>query len=495
MVQIVIYVIVFLIAGYLSYRFVISHEVKNLQSAQTEYKKEKVILKALEEKAQSINALANNAQKLEAELISIRSRVFNEDNDVLGFMRSLPVTTNMTGNNLMSIVPLDVKSILEPPPPSSTGSDKAKNTVAQNAPASLQTLPCKLKPIEVSFLGGYGDVIHFFDELKKLGQYMTINNISLLGGYDAGQVNVKVVLNLLQMGVDVGTPSPQVAAITQRVASIELAKQAAQAATAHTAAVESSMQEGNIVTPQVATAIKRPMPTAIGIKPIQTVTVAPSTQTAKSAIAVKPAQKVTPVQTAKQPQVTVKPTQTVAVAPSMQTAKSAVSAVKPVQKVTPVQTTKQPQVAVKPTQTVAVAPPTQTAKSTVSAVKPVQKVTPVQTTKQPQVAVKPTQTVAATEPTQTAKQKSSNAIQYAVRVGKFSYYENAENLAKTLKSHQYNAWIKPYSYKGKTTYWVYVGSFETKDKAENFAESMQQKLSYIDDYVIMDVKAGIRRNS
>ncbi|MDQ1327328.1 MAG: hypothetical protein QG641_608, partial [Candidatus Poribacteria bacterium] len=95
MVQFIIYIVVFLLAGYLSYTFIISTEVKKLHSARAEYKKEKIILKALEEKAQSINALANNAQKLETELINIRSRVFNEDNDVLSFMRSLPATTKI----------------------------------------------------------------------------------------------------------------------------------------------------------------------------------------------------------------------------------------------------------------------------------------------------------------------------------------------------------------------------------------------------------------
>jgi len=142
----------------------------------------------------------------------------------------------------------------------------------------------------------------------------------------------------------------------------------------------------------------------------------------------------------------------------------------------PIQTVKQPQTTVKPTQTVAVATSPQKVKPAVNTVKPVQK-----------VDSKP--------PVETAKNNGNRVTQYAVRVGKFSYYENAENLANTLKSHQYNAWIKSYSYKGKTSYWVYVGSFETKDKAANFAETMQQKLSYIDDYVIMDVRAGIRRNS
>ena len=412
-VQILIYVVVFLISGYVSYKLMVSPEIKKFQSARAQYSKEKVILKAVEERTQSINALANNAQKLETELIRIRSRVFNEDSEVLDFMRSLPETTNMTGNNLMSIVPLEAKAILEPVPPppvaparGDKSKDKSKTTITQTAPPAARTLPCKLKPVEVSFVGGYGDIIRFFDELERLGQYMTVSNIKLTGSYDnSAQVSVKLVLNLLQMGVD-AKPIP-----------VQMAK----------------LSQSLIGSNKVTTLVKQTIP----VQQVQT-----SGQT------VEPVS--TPV-TVKQPQ-TIKPVQTA-------------TAVKPVQ--------------------------------TATAVKPVQKVAPVQTVKQPQTNVKPVQTATAASSTQTARTESKNtrSRQYAVRVGKFSYYENAKNLANTLKSHQYNAWIKQYSYKGKTTYWVYVGSFETKDKAENFAASMQQKLSYIDDYVIIDVRKGIRRNS
>jgi cell division septation protein DedD len=439
MIQILIYLVVFLLAGYLSYTFIISTEVKKLQSARVEYKKEKIILKALEEKAQGINALANNAQKLEAELINIRSRVFNEDNDVLSFMRTLPATVSMTGNNLMSMTPLELKPILgapAPAPPPSSGAVEGKIAPAQSATPAPQNLSCKLKPIDISFTGGYGDVIRFFDELKRLGQYMTVDNISLGGGSEnGGQVSVKVVLNLLQMEVDVRTPPRQIAEITRKASG-----------STRTTLVSLNKTAG-----------------------VPNVNIATPVQTPAQTTAIKP------VQIAKLPQPVVKPVQTIASAPSSQTAKPAVLAVKSIPKVTPVQITKQPQSVVKPVQTIASAPSSQTAKPAVLAVKSIPK-------------------VGSTLPIQTAKQNGNSIMQYAVRVGIFSYYENADNLTKTLKSHQYNAWIKPHSYSGKTTYWVYVGSFETKAKATNFAESMQQKLSYIDDFVIMDVKAGIRRN-
>jgi len=457
---------VFFLAGYLSYSFIISSEVKKLQSARAEYKKEKVILKALEERAQSINVIANNAQKLETQLINIRSRVFNEDNDVLNFMRSLPTTTNMTGNNLMSIVPLDIKPILEPPPPPPTNEKvDGKSVTTQSAPPAPKNLPCKIKPIEVSFIGGYGDVIRFFDELKRVGQYMTVENINLISANDnSGKVSVKVVLNLLQMGVDVGTSSKQIAAITQKVTG------STGTALVNKGATTNSPNEN------IPTQFQTPAQTTVAVTPIQKVAPVqiaklPQSVEKPTATVVKPAPKVAPVQIAKLPQSAAKPAATVE--------KPAITVVKPVPKVTPVQIAKLPQSVAKPATTV---------------VKPVPKVAPVQIAKLPQSVEKPIQKVEPKPSVQTAKQ-NVKMIQYAVRVGKFSYYENAENLAKTLKTHQYSAWIKPYSSRGKTTYWVYVGSFETKDKAANFAESMQQKLSYIDDFVIMDVKAGIRRNS
>jgi len=464
MIQFIVYIVVFLLAVYLSYTFIISTEVKKLQSARAEYKKEKIILNVLEEKAQSINAMANNAQKLETELIDIRSRVFNEDNDILSFMRSLPATTSMTGNNLISMTPLELKPILEAPPPSSppSGPVEGKIAAAQSVPPASQNLSCKLKPVDISFTGGYGDVIRFFDELKRTGQYMTVDNISLGGGSEnSGQVSVKIVLNLLQMGVDVRTPPKQVAEITQKAIG-----------STGTALVNQNTTAGGR-NANIATPVQTP---------------------AQITVAVKPVQKVAPIQIAKLPRYVVTPVQTIASTPSSQKAKPVVTAIKPAQKVMPVQIAKQPQFVVTPVQTIASTSSSQKAKPVVTAIKPAQKVMPVQIAKQPQFVEKPIQKVVSATPVQTAKQNGNRIMKYEVRVGIFSYYENADNLTKTLKSHQYNAWIKPYSYKGKTTYGVYVGSFETKGKATNFAESMQQKLSYIDDFVIMDVKSGIRRN-
>jgi len=96
------------------------------------------------------------------------------------------------------------------------------------------------------------------------------------------------------------------------------------------------------------------------------------------------------------------------------------------------------------------------------------------------------------QPSTQLSKKPDNSTQYAVRVGIFVNYENAKNLVNALKSDKYSPSLKAYSYKGKTTYWVYAGALESKEKAEDFAQSMQKRLSYIDDYVIIEVKSGTR---
>ena len=142
--------------------------------------------------------------------------------------------------------------------------------------------------------------------------------------------------------------------------------------------------------------------------------------------------------------------------------------------------------------------PSQIAKVTLptinSAVTPVEKPQKEMQTSQP--IVKDSKPAAKQKPvvqptTQIAK-KLNSGTQYAVRVGKFVNYENVKNLFSMLKSDNCDPWLKAYSYKGKITYWLYAGTFESKDKAEEFAQSMQKRLSYIDDYVIMRIKSGIR---
>jgi septal ring-binding cell division protein DamX len=131
--------------------------------------------------------------------------------------------------------------------------------------------------------------------------------------------------------------------------------------------------------------------------------------------------------------------------------------------------------------------------------KTTEKVVPAQTAKT-ETVTKPS-TSATKQVAQSSNGVSSKQINgtktanYSVRVGKFDYHENAQKLLNILNSHGYSAWMKTYSHKGKRTYWVYVGTFESKDKAEAFASSMQKELSYIDDYVILGVKNGLRRNS
>jgi cell division septation protein DedD len=213
--KILIYAVLFLISGFLSYKYLVAPEMKKFQSARTEYGKQNKLMKDLEEKTRNFEVLANNVQRLEVELVDLRSKVFNDENDVLTFMRSLPVTTNQTGNTLMSIVPNEAKSINVPPPPSEVASNN-KNIKSAAAttppPPPPTTLPCKLKPIEVNFEGGYGSVIDFLKVLDNSGQYMTASSMNITSASgDTSQISVKTVLNLVELGIVVKKPQIQVA--------------------------------------------------------------------------------------------------------------------------------------------------------------------------------------------------------------------------------------------------------------------------------------------
>jgi len=146
---------------------------------------------------------------------------------------------------------------------------------------------------------------------------------------------------------------------------------------------------------------------------------------------------------------------------------------------------RQNQPIIKPSTNVKVVAPT--AIHIESAQKPTQALTPI--TKDLKPDVKPEPTV---QPTTQVAKKPNNRIQYSVRVGKFANYENAEKLFNVLKADNCNPWMKAYSYRGRVTYWLYAGRFEAKDKAEEFAQSIRKRLSYIEDYVIMGVRSGIR---
>jgi len=522
-IQVAVCIVLFLVSGFVSYRYLISPEIKKLQTARKEYAKEKALLKSMSEEAQRVNALANNAQLLEAELVSLRNRVFNTEAEVLNFIRAIPATAAQTNNVLTSIVPQQTKEVsttAETPPASNVNA--GVQTVAQPAPKAL---PYGLKPIELTFTGDYNAVIGFLNALKSSGQYLTISSLNMTSSSDkASTINVKVVLNLLKMGITVNTLPIQVAKLNQNQQSA--GRQQSTSVTSNLPDVSSvktliSAQNAIYAQRNAQTTVKvagAPQQTTIDQVSTPAPTAPPPKVVATATVTQKPvAQKTvtTPAQTtqvAKQPQTT---------AVAKQTPVGVNTAVSP--KVTPAQTTKQMQTEIKPgpktdTNIVASSP-----KPTESKTQPITKPASVSLSKQPvAVAKQPTQSYNGSEAKQlkaptdisqkttTQTQKATAEItkpspqkvsppaqtitptvskrQYAVRVGKFSYYENAENLVKTLKSHNYNPWIKTYSYGRKTTYWVYVGTFGTREEAERFAESMQKRLACIEDYVIMGLK-------
>jgi len=90
-----------------------------------------------------------------------------------------------------------------------------------------------------------------------------------------------------------------------------------------------------------------------------------------------------------------------------------------------------------------------------------------------------------------AKQpEAEEKAKYTVKVGTFSSQKSAENLADLLKSSGYKSWLKSESLAGKTVYHVLVGEFDSVDKAKQFGNSLQEKSSYVTDYMIKEIQKG-----
>jgi Tfp pilus assembly protein PilO/cell division septation protein DedD len=474
-IQVVICIALFLIAGYLSYRYMISPEIEKLQSKLVKYHQEKGLLKSMEEEINNLNMLANNVQMLKTELISIRNQVFNSDAEMVNFMRILPITAAQSNNNLTSIVPIEMKdasdiSSLSPPPEDlvdqannmsknkakakNKEKNKTKNKYANESaqPPPPRTLPCSLKPIEISFVGDYDAVIKFFDELRKTDQYMTVTSLNMVSDTEqSSNIRVRTVLNLLKMGIEVNTAPP-----------ILVAKQP------------------NLATNQNQT-VALTQQTATVPQPNKTISNYIHSTINQSVKIVNSAQNIAPELPIKQTQIAVpKPIVNIGMSTKPVIAKPAINA-------------KQPQ-------SVAMAKPKptnidNTNKSTTMSAKNSDKAAINQAQKSVINDVK--QVINATKPSSSiqAEPVIGKNMHYIVRVGVFIFYENAEHLVKLLKSHEYKPWIKTYTYNGRATYWVYAGAFETKERAENFAETMNKKLSGIDDYVITEMYSTNNKDS
>jgi cell division septation protein DedD/Tfp pilus assembly protein PilO len=502
-IQIAVCIVLLLITGYTSYKYLLSPEIKKFHNSRISYNKEKELLKSMASEAQRVNALANNAQILEAELVSLRNRVFNSDTEILNFVRILPALAAQSNNSLISITPMEAREILAPstesPAPSADTSSKDKSqTTAPTAPPPPRTLSCNLKPIDVSFTGDYNAVIGFFNELKSMDQFITVSNLNMSGGNEkASNINVKATLNLLKMGIAVdsfptqratlasnATNQTQTANKQQNVLNSALTQNVAETIISNQNAIYA--QRNAQTTVQVA---KSPQNTGINQAPIPVSK--PTTTIARTQKTVTPVVQIAPNQSPAISKQAIAKQNTASVAVNKPTTVSA-KITQPNQKLMPIQSTV---VAQKSSAESSIGGTTKSVVASVNTaqVNASQKAMTSKTQNQTTAVAKPSPKIVSSS-AQLAKPVAKNT-QFAVRVGKFVYYENAENLVKMLKSHEYKPWIKPYTNNGKTTYWVYVGAFETKEKAASFAESMQKRLAYIDDYVIMGVKSGKSKDS
>jgi cell division protein FtsN len=89
---------------------------------------------------------------------------------------------------------------------------------------------------------------------------------------------------------------------------------------------------------------------------------------------------------------------------------------------------------------------------------------------------------------QPAEALTEKAAQYTVQVGVFNSRQNAEGLVNLLKSHEYEAWLKPGSVAARTLYFVFVERFKAREEADKFGRLLQGRLSYITDYKVSKVQ-------
>ena len=346
----------------------------------------------------------------------------------------------------------------------------------------------------MSFAGDYNAVIGFFNELKSMDQFVTVSNLSMSGGNEkASNINVKATLNLLKMGIVVSSFPTQMANLAsnttkqtqtvnkqQNVLNSTLAQNATKTIISNQSAIYA--QRNAQTTVQVA---KSPQNT------INQVPIPVSKPTTTIARAQKTVTPVVPIVNQNQSPAIAK--QNIASIAVNKPITVSAKITQPNQRLMPILSTVVAQKSSAKSNIYLDRMTGGTTKSVAASVNASRKAMTSKTQNQTTAVAKPSPKIVS--PSARSTKPVAKNTQFAVRVGRFAYYKNAENLVKMLKSHEYKPWIKPYSNNGKTTYWVYVGAFETKEKAASFAESMQKRLAYIDEYVIMGVKSGNSKDS
>lgn len=79
-------------------------------------------------------------------------------------------------------------------------------------------------------------------------------------------------------------------------------------------------------------------------------------------------------------------------------------------------------------------------------------------------------------------------LPYTAQVATFRSRQNAENLVEKLESYEYESWLKPEPYAKEMFFSVFAGRFGTRDEAEQFGRSMQERLSYITHYRVRKIQ-------
>jgi len=77
---------------------------------------------------------------------------------------------------------------------------------------------------------------------------------------------------------------------------------------------------------------------------------------------------------------------------------------------------------------------------------------------------------------------------YTIQVSTFRLRENAEEMVNLLKSYEYKSWMRSELHGEEMLYSVLVGSFNTKEEAEQFGRAISERLTYITGYMVREMK-------
>lgn len=81
-----------------------------------------------------------------------------------------------------------------------------------------------------------------------------------------------------------------------------------------------------------------------------------------------------------------------------------------------------------------------------------------------------------------------NQFKWTVKIGTFTTYENARRIFNSLKASGYDPRLKLETDQKGTVYHVTVGEFDSADKAKVYGNSMREKLEYVNDFVIREIR-------